>query len=223
MSDWLVKDSKRGVERPFESRSEAEEKAGDMKELIKDRGGDPERVDVIPPNEGENQSVDVVDHSNGSGAVVEESKESAGDTTQKDTNGIEATPDQFGDALAEIGDSIETDPLDVLPGYMITHVDGKPSLNKRGVSVLAYHYDIDVVEREVVAYPHEHDYETAVVEIMVKNSEGRKFSGVGEAHANETPKHQLLRMAETRAYKRAVIFATGTGIVGYQELMGELE
>jgi hypothetical protein len=106
---------------------------------------------------------------------------------------------------------------------MITTVEGKPSLNKRGVSVLAYHFDISVVERTTVAYPHETDYETAVVEMMVENTDGRKFAGIGEAHVDETPKHQLLRMAETRAYKRAVIFATGTGIVGYQELMGQLE
>jgi len=91
------------------------------------------------------------------------------------------------------------------------------------VSVLAYHYNISVVDREIVAYPHENDFTTAVVEITVQDGDGREFVGVGESHVDETPKHQLLRMSETRAYKRAVIFATGTGIVGYQELMEELQ
>lgn len=135
----------------------------------------------------------------------------------------EPQSDKLGEGLAQLGDSIEDDPLDILPGYMITQVDGKPSLNKRGVSVLAYHYGITVKEKTTVVYPHETDFETAVIEIIVEGQDGRVFTGSGEAHVDETPKHQLLRMAETRAYKRAVIFATGTGIVGYQELMGELE
>jgi len=210
MSDWIVKDAERGSTRPVDSRAEAEEVADELKSL----GAD---VEIIPPGEGENQSASAESDTK----VVETPAEDPRD--ESPTENIEPDTEQFGDALAELGESLETDPLDVLPGYMITHVDGKPSLNKRGVSVLAYHYDISVLDREVVAYPHENDFTTAVVEITVKDGDGREFVGVGESHVDETPKHQLLRMSETRAYKRAVIFATGTGIVGYQELMEELE
>jgi len=156
-------------------------------------------------------------------ADVGESVTDTVDTTQNGdgTNQTPATGES--EPLAKLGEQLDTDPLDVLPGYMITHVDGKPSLNKRGVSVLAYHYGISVTNKATVAYPHETDFECAIVEITVEGKDGRVFVGAGEAHVDETPKHQLLRMAETRAYKRAVIFATGTGIVGYQELMGELQ
>jgi len=204
MSESSVRDTDRGNERPVESRAKAEEVAEELR-------GMGASVEIIPPDADDN--VDVVEH----------------DETPTEANTVEPdTPDTgdeqpLGDALAELGESLETDPLDVLPGYMITHVDGKPSLNKRGVSVLAYHYNISVVNREVVAYPHENDFTTAVVEIVVQDGDGREFVGVGESHVDETPKHQLLRMSETRAYKRAVIFATGTGIVGYQELMEELQ
>lgn len=126
------------------------------------------------------------------------------------------------DGLQALGDSLTDDPLDVLPGYMITEVDGDPTLNKRGVSVLAFHYDVEVVDYEVVAYPHDTDYTGSVVQFTVER-EGKQYVGHGEAHADEVDKSKLLRMAETRAYKRAVIFATGTGIVGYQEVMSELE
>ena len=216
-NQFIVRDVERDTERPVESRSEAEEVASDLRGIVKQSGGNPESIEIVPPK-----------GTDGGTKVVEDSRdESPTQTDEPPQTQAEPIPDGqekgLGDALAEIGDSIESDPLDVLPGYMITHVEGKPSLNKRGVSVLAYHYDVDVLEREVVAYPHEHDYQTAVVEIMVENGDGRQFSGIGEAHVDETPKHQLLRMAETRAYKRAVIFATGTGIVGYQELMEELE
>jgi hypothetical protein len=205
MTNWLVRDTDRGNERPVDSRAEAEEVKDELEEL----GAD---VEIIPPNEDNS-----VEPPQADAQPVEEPPDEA------PPENIESDTEQFGDALAELGESLETDPLDVLPGYMITHVDGKPSLNKRGVSVLAYHYDISVLDREVVAYPHENDFTTAVVEITVKDGDGREFVGVGESHVDETPKHQLLRMSETRAYKRAVIFATGTGIVGYQELMEELE
>lgn len=204
MSEFIVRDTDRGNERPVESRAKAEEVAEELR-------GMGASVVIVPPDADDN--VDVVEH----------------DETPREANTVEPdTADTdgeqpLGDALAELGESLETDPLDVLPGYMITHVDGKPSLNKRGVSVLAYHYNISVVDREIVAYPHENDFTTAVVEITVQDGDGREFVGVGESHVDETPKHQLLRMSETRAYKRAVIFATGTGIVGYQELMEELQ
>ena len=189
------------VSKQFDSRSEAEARA----EEVESMGMTDVSIERATASDG--GDVEVVNHTN----------------PEPEPAPQEVNLDETESALAELGDSIEQDPLDVLPGYMITTVEGKPSLNKRGVSVLAYHYDIDVLDREVVVYPHETDYETAVVEIDVRNGDGRRFAGVGEAHVDETPKHQLLRMAETRAYKRAVIFATGTGIVGYQELMGELE
>jgi len=201
--------------REFESRSEAEDAKSDLIGLGMDSSNlqitteDP-RENAETKADGGSQDVEVVDG---------EQPEPEPKPTQADADAL----DEAAQAVDELQANVDTDPLDVLPGYMITMVDGKPSLNKRGISVLAYHYDIDVKEREVVAYPHETDYETAVVEIMVEGPDGRTFSGIGEAHVDETPKHQLLRMSETRAYKRAVIFATGTGIVGYLEMRESLE
>lgn len=204
MSDWSVK-AENGNERPVDSRSEAEEVKEEMEQLGM-------TVEIEAPKESDGGATD--DSMPEEPIDVPRSVQNSG-PEEPASDGSESGP-----LIADM--NLSDDPLDVLPSYMITQVDGKPSLNKRGVSVLAYHFDIDVVDREVVAYPHETEYETAVVQFMVKGADGRKFSGMGEAHVDETPKHQLLRMAETRAYKRAVIFATGTGIVGYQELMDEL-
>lgn len=202
MNDWKVKDTDTGDVWHKDSRAEAEEAVeefGDMRDL-----------EIVRP--------DTASDGGESAASAEVVEDSGGTDANPPAPAAEDT-----DALDQLGESLDTDPLDVLPGYMITRVEGKPTLNKRGVSVLAYHFGIDVLEREVIAYPHEHDYETAVVEIMVEGEDGRRFSGIGEAHVDHTDKHQLLRMAETRAYKRAVIFATGTGIVGYNEIMESLE
>jgi len=184
-----------GSSRFVETRAEAEDVKADMEQL---------GMDVEIQSKATDGGTEVVE-------TPEAPNTELDDIAQKDL--AEDPPER----------NVSDDPLDILPGYMITEVDGKPSLNKRGVSVLAYEYDVSVIERDVVTYPHENGYETAVVEIMVENADGRTFSGIGEAHVDETPKHQLLRMAETRAYKRSVIFATGTGIVGYQELMSDLE
>lgn len=238
---WILRDdgNDNHSNRAFETRSEAEAAKEDMESL----GVDVELTKQTASNGGskvELDGTDVVEMSGGDGGNStdtdddddsdneDESEDTVDNVEDEHAERIEAetVEDVEADtkqALDKLGDSIEEDPLSVLPGYMITLVDGKPSLNKRGVSVLAYHYDIDVTEREVVAYPHDHEFETAVVEIMVEGGDGRTFSGVGEAHVDETPKHQLLRMAETRAYKRAVIFATGTGIVSYQEMVSHLE
>jgi hypothetical protein len=187
--------------RDVETRAEAEDVKEDMEQL------------------GLTVSIEAAEEPETDGGEVEAEVVDMTEDTQPEP---EPESEQFGDMLSQLGESINTDPLSILPGYMITQVDGKPSLNKRGVSVLAYHFGISVTEKETVAYPHETDYTSAIVEITVENEDGRVFVGAGEAHVDETPKHQLLRMAETRAYKRAVIFATGTGIVGYQEIMEEL-
>lgn len=206
---FIVKDTSRETERECSSRAEAEETKNDMISL----GAKPENIEIVAPEKASDGGTEEIE-----AEIVEHTEESETQPVQ------EAELEQeTEDALNKLGDSIEYDPLDVLPGYMITTVEGKPTLNKRGVSVLAYHYDISVIEHDVVAYPHETEYESAMVKIIVEGSDGRTFVGSGEANVDETSKHQLLRMAETRAYKRAVIFATGTGIVGYQELVGELE
>jgi len=207
MTVTLVNERK-GDRTEYDSRAEAE----DQRQMLIEMGMDSGNVHIETETKADGGSTEAT-------VVDDQQPTEKPKPTDADSEALE----DAAEAVDELQQNVDTDPLDVLPGYMITMVDGKPSLNKRGVSVLAYHYDIDVVEREVVTYPHENGYETAVVEMLVKGPDGRHFSGIGEAHVDETPKHQLLRMSETRAYKRAVIFATGTGIVGYQEMVESLE
>jgi len=216
--------------REFSSRAEAEDQKSklvglgmspnDLEITTTDPRQDDESEQEVPPHDNHGEPIEKqADGGTEAVEVVDDEQPTEEPTpTQTGTDALE----DAAEAVDKLQKNVDTDPLDVLPSYMITMVDGKPSLNKRGISVLAYHYDIDVKEREVVAYPHETEYETAVVEMMVEGPDGRTFTGIGEAHVDETPKHQLLRMAETRSYKRAVIFATGTGIVGYQEMVGSL-
>jgi hypothetical protein len=109
------------------------------------------------------------------------------------------------------------DPLEVLPGWMKTPVErhgGDVDLNKRGCQVVVSALDLEVhpdpVER---AADTEHD--RAVYRATVVRPDGREFEAEAEAHVEESnvKKWDLNRMAETRAKKRAVKWATGGGLL----------
>jgi hypothetical protein len=162
-------------------------------------------VEILPPKEtttdGGSDTVEIVDH-------VDRDPEPA------DSEAATELP------ARDVG----TDPLDILPSYMIDKVQGTPTLNKRGLSVLAFEYGVTTTEREIIISPHETDWESAIVETKVKNEDGDEFVGTGTAHVDRGDDAEiLLELAETRSYKRAVSFATGTGIVSYQEMVNELE
>lgn len=217
MSDTQFKliDTSNGIEKTFESRSAAEEKKQELDGL-----GGPYEIKPVSENGNGAEAAETPTQPTDDVEVVDHAEQTDAARDAPDApDGVDTT----GGALDSLQDSIENDPLDVLPAYMITTVEGKPTLNKRGVSVLAYHYGVEIVNHEILYRPIENDFHHAAVRIRVKIDDGREYVGTGEAHVDEMEKERLLRMAETRAYKRAVIFATGTGIVGYQELVGELE
>jgi hypothetical protein len=124
------------------------------------------------------------------------------------------------------GMAIDSDPLDVLPGWMTTQVsyndrgDSSTTVNKRGCQVIAEYLGLDMVDRNVVKRAHETDFEFATYEITMKKPDGRTFTGTGTARADESDQGdgagwKLDMMAETRAYKRAVKSATGGGIEAF--------
>lgn len=200
MSYKLVNENN-GKEREFNTKEEAQEVKQEQISL-----GVPEDALDIQPTDDE------VEADGGSTTVVEESTDMA------------PVPEEDEVAVEELEAGVNTDPLDILPNYMIDHVKGEPTLNKRGLSVLAYHYGVSVEDREIIVSPHESDWECAIVETTVTNGDGNTFVGTGTAHVGRGDEREvLLELAETRSYKRAVSFGTGTGIVSYQEMVGELE
>lgn len=228
MTDYFtLVNERKGQERQFDTRSKAEE----QKDKLIGLGMKPENLDIKPP--GEDTAAD------GGPEVVETTK--SGVDTDGEPQETRAThPEAFDNedssesdetdvvsASEELPDErpgVDKDPLDVLPAYMIDTVQGQPTLNKRGLSVLAYHYDVSITGREIVVTPHESEWEYAIVETTIENADGNTFVGTGTAHVDRgDDKGVLLEMAETRSYKRAVSFGTGTGIVSYQEMVNSLE
>lgn len=64
--------------------------------------------------------------------------------------------------------------------------------------------------------------EYVVHKATVWDADGDEYSAYGEAHASDNGVENIVRMSDTRAYKRAVSRATGVGTVAIEELQGEL-
>jgi hypothetical protein len=196
MSEFIVRDTDRGNERPCESRSEAEEVADELRSL----GAD---VEIIAP--GEEDNVDVVEH----------------DETPKEANTVEPdTPDTDGYDLPDDGPSVDEDPLVWMPDEFTDTIDGSVAINRKGFEVLAHHYSIQC-ETELCAELTTNGRVT--FKAVATDADGDTYSAFGSASDSRGDDAGLLvEMADTRAYKRAISRATGVGMVAVEELQNEL-
>jgi len=206
MSEFIVRDTDRGNERPCESRSEAEEVAAELRDIVRQSDGNPESVEIVAP--GEDDNVDVVEH----------------DETPTEANTVE--PDNVDaealDAVAE--KDIATDPLSVMPKHFVDQIQGVPTINRKGYAVLAEHFNVSVTA-EPITLPSETDFEYAEFRAVATTEDGQEYSGFGSAHINRQDgddPHLLAELAETRAMKRATAWATGVGITAYTEMSNSL-
>ncbi|MFB9806706.1 hypothetical protein ACFFQF_19415 [Haladaptatus pallidirubidus] len=133
-------------------------------------------------------------------------------------------PDLLSD---EMPDTVQMDPLDIVPEYMIDEVDGQPTINKRGYAVIARQFDI-IVNSEAIMTAGQTDHQYAEFKASAwKKEDGPKhaYTGHGTARASENRngiEYNLNEMAETRAMKRAVAWASGIGILAWEEMRNHL-
>lgn len=204
MSDFIVRDTSRGTDRPCDTRAEAEETRDDMIAL----GADPGDIEIETADDMERANVtddgDVVVQG---GTSDDEVDADVVDMTDDDGDGYDLPDDP----------PVDTDPLVWMPDEFQDEIDGTIAINRKGFEVLAHHYDIqtqtDMVERTEEIVVHKATAETA---------DGLVYTAYGEAHASEDTPTQLVRLSDTRAYKRAVSRATGVGLVAVAELQNEL-
>ena len=163
------------------------------------------------------------------------SEENVHVAVQPDESAVEPTanggsaPDEAVEELpAEMPDSVRTDPLDVVPEYMITEVDGQPTINKRGYAAIAHRFDI-VVRSEAITTAGETDHEYAEFKATAwKKGDGPEQGYTGHATARVSEdrsgiENNLNEMAETRAMKRAVAWASGVGLLAWEEMVEYLD
>jgi hypothetical protein len=199
-------DNNRDREKTFNTRAEAEEKKQDMIGL----GASPEDLEIVSDaSDGAEQSADT---------NTTEPKEPASDGGQ--TAEVVQEPTEEYD-LPDEGPSVDTDPLVWMPDEFTDVVDGTVTINRKGFEVLAHHYDVSG-GTEMVVSPVETDMAYAVHKATVTDSDGEEYTAYGEAHASDNGEENIVRMSDTRAYKRAVSRATGVGTIAIEELQDEL-
>lgn len=128
---------------------------------------------------------------------------------------VEATPVSRGSVNAS---KRVYDPEGIMPEWMKTDIihgngDKGIDLNKRGTQVVAESLNLEVTaECEVSATDTEFEY--CRYRATVERPDGSTFNAVGDCHIDEKGKEKwdLERMAETRAKKRAVKWASGGGL-----------
>ena len=119
---------------------------------------------------------------------------------------------------------ISDDPLSVMPTHFVDRIQGTPVINRKGYAVLAEHYGIEVVA-EPVTLPGATDHTYAEFRAIATTEDGTEYSGFGSAHVDRQDgddAHLLAELAETRAMKRAVAWATGVGMTAKAEMEGSL-
>jgi len=145
-------------------------------------------------------------------------------TPSKETQPAPAhEPEQELEALDELGESLETDPLSILPGHMVDQIQGQPAINKRGYAMIAERYGVSV-KSYIESYPWENDENRCVARAVAITEEGEEYQDYATASEGDGDMtEQLIELASTRALKRVTGWATGLGIVSYQELSNQLE
>ena len=209
-------DHNRDNDREFETRKQAEEKKNDMVSL----GASPEDLEIVANGVADDIDADIVSHS-------EEADKSESEDTQPpnviDTQEAVAQAEETTEALDELGESLETDPLSILPGHMVDNIQGQPAINKRGYAMIAERYGVSV-KSYIECLPWENEEGRCVARAVATTDDGKEYQDYATASKEDGDMpEQLVELASTRALKRVTGWATGLGIVSYQELSNQLE
>jgi hypothetical protein len=217
----ILKDTERNNTREFDNRSEAEDAKA---ELVDKAGADPEAL-VIEVSDSHDTDPELSEEAmrKAQTEVVkqQETDEKATEPAVSDEDITEVTEEVMDDRLPDDGPSVDEDPLVWMPDEFTDVVDGTVTINRKGYEVLAHHYDV-TGGTDMVVSPVETEMQYAVHKATVTDAEGNVFEAYGEAHATDNGEENIVRMSDTRAYKRAVSRATGVGTVAIEELQNEL-
>jgi len=205
----ILKNHKNGKEREFDDKAEAEETRSELIGI----GAKPENLEIIE-NGSENTS-DSKARENGQ-------NQSDGESSATQPTVVEA-PEDAPDEPPER--NLSDDPVEWFGdvGEFTYEKNGTTAINKKGLRVLQYWYDIEITESEVIVGPEETDQTFARVRATAEMPDGRTAVANGSAHVDRGDDPWLLvEMADTRAKSRVLLDITGMGAVAISELENEL-
>lgn len=193
-------DTRRENTKTFDTRAEAEEKKNDMVSL----GAKPEDLEITKVSSDGGDGLEPGTKVSGTAEVVD---------TEEEPEPVEEPNYDLPDEKP----SVDTDPLAWIPEAFQDTIDGTVAINRKGFEVLAHHYNISC-ETDLV----DHSEDRVIHKAKATTEAGIVYTAYGEAHSSEDKDTQLIRLSDTRAFKRAVSRATGIGMVAVEELQGEL-
>jgi len=199
-----------GDEKEFEEESEFQDTVDLLEQNDVDFETEVEGGGEIPVADGD-EEIQVHDTE----PVEPDKNGDAPDTTSNPDNAMQAATNSL------------SDPLETLHDWMKTEVsysdrgDSSITSNKRGCEVIANFLNLEPSFDDITP-AEETDFAYAYYSCTVENPEGQTYTGYGAARADgsdqgENDGWKLDMMAQTRAYKRAVKFATGDGIQAFVE------
>jgi hypothetical protein len=225
MTTIFILENEEGEQRQFDSRAKAEKKKEelarfDIETELKQATTDGGAATVeVADTEEDNEDItdDELDADEEVAAAVNTANEIA--QSQQET---QASTTVGGNDLPNSPDVTE-DPVSWMPEHFIDVIEGVPSVNRKGYAVLAKHFDI-TVQSEPITYPGESDWQYAEFRATATTTEGDTYTGYGSAHVDRgDDKGVLGELAETRACKRSISWATGVGMVAISEMRGDQE
>jgi len=214
MNDFKLTDQQSGDSRYFDSRSDAEETKSDLKDLT-GHEYTLESVNGDEPDTSTGTSATDMDERTPDDVEVIDMAEDTTTENKPDTSQSEGIPSK---------PPIDEDPVDWMPQHFVDTIQGVPTVNRKGYAVIASRKGISVTS-EPVTLASETDFEYAEFKATATTESGETYSGFGSAHINRKDgddQHLLNELAETRAMKRAVTWASGVGMTAVEEMEGKL-
>jgi len=209
-----------------DSRSNAQERVKSVKSML----SDPSAVEIVKGDYDDYESyaagaIDNADDGDVDAEVIDHTTDGGQAVAQKPET-EPPTPQQVDDAVAavdKLGESLESDPLNILPGHMKDSIQGTPAINKRGYAMIAERYGIEATAT-IESYPWDNDEQRCVAKAVATTDDGKQYTGWATACKSDGDMPaQIIELAETRALKRSVSWASGVGVVSYVELSDQLE
>ena len=205
MTKFVVTHPEVGESDPISSRKEAEERAEQFA--------------------GASVEVYQADTDSTQAEVVEEPTEDTNPVEEANTTEAKPVEQSFDETEGyDLPDKppVDEDPMVWMPGDFTDTIEGKDVINRKGYEVMAHYYNIGTDSICEVG-PEETNFEYARVKATATTEEGVEYGAQGSAHVERgDDKELLLEMADTRARKRALAQATGTGMLAVEELKNEL-